>query len=166
MMRRTMSEIMVRRRSLAPERRGLSQARQGSFVMKRSIGIAALCAAAIGAAAGAAQQHTGDVAQGRELFAVCAPCHEIGRGAQHKTGPSLNGLFGRRAGQIDGYASSLPMTLAGMRGLVWTDETLDRYLQDPESVVRESDMPFIGLDDAAERAALRAYLRAASQAVE
>ena len=106
---------------------------------------------------------SGDVARGKAAFEICRPCHDVGRGAENRTGPHLNGLFGRRAGHVEGYASSLPMLLAGERGLVWDDETLARYLEDPQGLVPDSDMPLIGVFDATERADLIAFLHFASE---
>lgn len=118
-----------------------------------------LCAPALG-------QPTGDPERGRILFEGCNSCHDVGVGAVHKTGPHLNAMFGRPAGQIEGYPSSLPMTAAGLRGLIWDDETLAAYLQDPLGVVPNSRMPLIGVFDEQDRADIIAYLRIATSPEE
>lgn len=41
----------------------------------------------------------------------------------------------------------------------WSDEFLDRYLTAPRKMVPNTSMSFQGVDDAAERADLIAYLR-------
>ena len=105
---------------------------------------------------------SGDSEAGRILYQACRGCHEIGRRAKHKMGPHLNGLFGRIAGRVDGYRFSLPMIAAGIRGLVWEDDTLEVYLIDPQAFVPHTRMPHVGLPEAQDRADLIAYLRAAS----
>lgn len=106
--------------------------------------------------------YQGDPARGESAFAVCAPCHAVGLEATHHTGPSLNRLFGRRAGAAPGYASSMPMVYAGMNGLVWTDESLFAFLSDPQSVAPGNEMPLIGVFDPQTRADLIAYLHLAT----
>lgn len=101
-----------------------------------------------------------DADAGRTVFGQCRACHDVGAGARHKSGPHLNALFGRRAGDAPGYASSMPLVAAGLRGLVWTPETLAAFLEDPRSVTPGAAMPFIGIDDPADRANLIAYLMA------
>ncbi len=48
------------------------------------------------------------------------------------------------------------------RGLVWTEETLDGFLADPEAYLPGTWMSFVGLADPAERAAVIAYLNDAA----
>lgn len=47
---------------------------------------------------------------------------------------------------------------AGADGLVWTEETLDRYLADPLEAVPGTTMGPLGIKDAAERRAVIEYL--------
>lgn len=114
------------------------------------------------AAAALSPDEIARVEHGREAFEVCRPCHDIGGGAQNRTGPLLNDLFGRKAGHVEGYPSSMPMVFAGERGLVWTDETLMAYLDDPLKLVPGSEMPLIGVETAATAADLVAFLKVAS----
>ncbi|MEM9523182.1 MAG: c-type cytochrome [Pseudomonadota bacterium] len=104
----------------------------------------------------------GDVAAGEQLYRKCASCHALGKGAKHKVGPHLNAIFGRRAAGIAGFRYSGAMKRAGADGLVWTAETLDAYLENPESLVTGTRMSFRGLKGAEERAAVLAYLRQVS----
>jgi cytochrome c len=43
--------------------------------------------------------------------------------------------------------------------LSWTPQTLDAYLADPQKLVPGNHMPYSGMPDAQERAALIAYLQ-------
>src|SRR5260221_7871847 len=50
--------------------------------------------------------HAQDAASGEKIFAQCKACHQIGENAKNAVGPVLNGLFGRKAGMIEGYSYS------------------------------------------------------------
>lgn len=95
-----------------------------------------------------------DPVRGQRVFAICGECHSLAAGT-NKYGPSLHGLIGRRAGSVADFDYSDAMAQAG---LTWDDATLDKYLADPQAVVPGNRMPFDGLPDAHDRAALIAYL--------
>lgn len=116
--------------------------------------LVALCVA--GAALG---DSAGDATAGEKVFSKCKGCHEVGSGARDRIGPHLNGIFGSKAAQHDGYAYSKSMQRAGDDGLVWTEETLDAYLENPRALVSKTRMSFRGLKDAQDRADVLAYLR-------
>jgi len=69
-----------------------------------------------------------DVNHGMVVFmANCAACHSIAPD-QHKSGPSLAGVFGRTAGSLQGFEYS--STLA-KEDFEWNDATLFEYLTVP-----------------------------------
>lgn len=119
----------------------------------RSI-VGAALAAAVSTAAAAA-----DADRGATLFEDCAGCHEIGRGAAILVGPPLNGLFGRRAGTVEGFDYSEGLARAGAEGLTWTAETLHVYIENPYNLVSHTRMAYPGMADPADREDLLAYLR-------
>ncbi len=103
--------------------------------------------------------HVGDADRGKTIFRKCASCHAVGEGARNKVGPHLNGLFGRRAGSVEGARYSADMRRMGNDGLVWTSETLETYLENPRALVSKTRMSFRGLKDHADREDVLAYLR-------
>jgi cytochrome c len=91
----------------------------------------ALVASAILAAGNVPVRAAGDPAAGERVFnKVCIPCHSNEPGV-NKTGPSLFGVVGRKAGSAD---------FSRYKGLVgadfsWDPTLLDQYLQDPKAFV-------------------------------
>lgn len=113
------------------------------------------------AGAGAGAEEIGDPERGRDLFtAQCRTCHEVGEGARNRIGPHLNGLYGRRAGTLEGFRRYSPDIIRmGNDGLTWTLETLDPYLENPRLLVSGTRMSFRGMDNPADRSDVLAYLR-------
>lgn len=102
----------------------------------------------------------GDAARAeRELWQTCAGCHQIGEGAGNAIGPHLNGIFGRTAGSVEGFAYSEGLRRAGRDGLVWDIERLEAYLANPRIIVSRTNMAFPGFPDPQDRADMVAYLR-------
>ncbi len=97
---------------------------------------------------------TGTAAAGKAVFAQCRTCHVTDAGV-NKTGPSLNGIIGRAAGTVPGFAYSAANSGSG---ITWTKEKLFQYLEKPQRVVPKTKMIFAGLPDAQKRADLIAYL--------
>jgi cytochrome c len=91
---------------------------------------------------------------GRQVYAQCAACHSIDGSA--RTGPTLKGIFGRKAGMVVGFRYSRAMQRAN---IVWDDKSLDAYLDRPQQEVPGNTMPFAGIADAKQRADLVAYLQ-------
>ena len=87
-------------------------------------------------------------------FAQCKVCHSIEPG-QNNIGPSLAGMFGRKAGTVPGYSYTPEMK---DMGVTWTEANLDKYLTDPQAMVSDTTMALIPLSPA-DRAAIIAYLK-------
>ena len=118
--------------------------------------VVVLMAAACLAAAGMARAD-GDAARGEKKFEECAACHKIAPG-DDSVGPSLHGVFGRKAGTLTDFRYSPALKRSG---ITWTPQTLDTFLADPQKVVPANRMPYAGLAEASERADLIAYLQKA-----
>jgi cytochrome c2 len=100
----------------------------------------------------------GDAARGEQRFEECAACHKLEPGA-NDVGPSLNGLFNRKAAELADFRYSPALKRSG---IVWSAQTLDTFLADPQKVVPANRMPYAGMPDAAARADLIAYLQKAT----
>lgn len=94
---------------------------------------------------------------GNALFEKrCGGCHALDR---DKEGPRLAGVYGRRAGT----AGSFPYSAALQKsGIVWTNDTLERWLTDPAALVPDTDMTF-RVPRAEERKAIIGYLKKISR---
>jgi cytochrome c len=117
--------------------------------------MAALTAAAMLLAAAGAARAQGDAARGEKLFEQCHACHSIERGG-NEVGPTLFGVFERKAGELDDFRYSPALKRSG---LAWTAQTLDEFVADPQKKVPGNRMPYAGMPDARERADLIAYLQ-------
>jgi cytochrome c len=102
----------------------------------------------------AAAHADGDPARGEQRFVDCAACHAPQPGVAN-VGPSLQGVFGRKAGTLTDFRYSPALKRSG---ITWTPETLDIFLTDPQKAVPNNRMPYAGMPDAADRADLIAFL--------
>jgi cytochrome c len=116
--------------------------------------IPALALAALVLAAPSARAQ--DVAAGEKVYAQCRACHQIGPGAKNAVGPQLNGLFGRKAGTIEGYTYS-PANKDS--GLTWDEATFRDYIKDPRAKIPGTKMIYPGLKDEKRIEDLIAYMK-------
>lgn len=128
------------------------------------ISTAAACFIALGAANANA---AGDAAKGAKVFKKCKVCHSLAAG-KNGQGPTLHGVFGRKAGAVEGFKFSKAMIDSGV---VWSDETMDGYIENPKKYMPKNKMAFPGIKakkkasdakkakKAQQRADLIAYLR-------
>ncbi|MFV3076895.1 c-type cytochrome [Niveispirillum fermenti] len=97
--------------------------------------------------------------KGERLFLRCRTCHEVAEGRPNKVGPNLHGFFDKPAAQVSGFKYSQALRDSGV---VWDDEAMHVWLTHPTDLVPGTTMAFIGLPDKADRDALIAYLRKAT----
>jgi cytochrome c len=104
-------------------------------------------------------QAEGDAQEGAKAFRACAACHSLTPG-RHMTGPSLAGLWDRKAGTAAGFTRYSDALKSA--GVTWNGESLDPWLADPSAFIPGNRMTFPGIRDAKARADLIAYLQQAS----
>lgn len=120
--------------------------------MEKMTWVVGMCLAVVGAPA----LGQAPAPNGAALYkAKCGSCHSI---PANKIGPAHKGVFGRRAGLAAGYNYSTPLKSSN---ITWNDKTLDLWLQGPQKMVKGSKM-FLSVPNAAERAAIIAYLKSPS----
>ena len=101
----------------------------------------------------------GDAVRGEARFQECAACHRLDAGT-NEVGPSLHGVFSRKAGELADFRYSPAMRRSG---ITWTAETLEKYIADPQAFIPANRMPYAGMSNASDRADLIAYLQKATK---
>ncbi len=95
--------------------------------------------------------------QGRKRFsATCTVCHTVNDGDPSRVGPNLFGIVGKTAGASDDFAYSDAVANAE---IVWTEENLDAFIENPQTFLRGNRMAFAGERNAENRAAIIVYLK-------
>lgn len=91
----------------------------------------------------------------------CRTCHSVREG-DNRLGPSLHAIFGKKAGSSSGYAS-YSQALRNS-GIVWNEETLDKFIANPDSLIPGNNMkPYPGITDAEERKEIVNYLKSSAE---
>jgi cytochrome c len=95
---------------------------------------------------------SGDAERGAHVYEGCQDCHSLD---QNDVGPRHRGVFGRKAGSLPDFDYSPALKNAGF---VWDEQTLDKWLTDPQSF-RPGVRMFYHLADPKDRADVIAFLR-------
>ena len=104
------------------------------------------------------------VKEGEKVFKKCKACHRIGLDAKNGTGPHLNNIFGRVAGELRDYKKySKNIKKLGQEGLIWNNETLISFLENPKKYIKGTKMNFKGIKKSDELDALVEYLAASTK---
>ena len=123
----------------------------------RTAWVGAVAIAALGFTATATWAQ--DAENGQSVFRQCRACHQVGPGAKNLVGPQLNGVVGRKATTVEGFNYSEASKAASSKGLVWTEENLLAYLENPTGYMPGTKMAYAGLKDEADRKDVIAYLK-------
>ncbi|WP_137700883.1 c-type cytochrome [Marimonas lutisalis] len=98
----------------------------------------------------------------RQFMRKCSICHALEPGPSRKAGPSLHGLFGRRAGTLPGYTYSPTLLRAD---IVWDEATVDALFDEgPDHYIPGSKMPMQVIRKTSDRADLISFLKSATKA--
>ncbi|HEY1961604.1 MAG TPA: cytochrome c family protein [Rhizomicrobium sp.] len=96
-----------------------------------------------------------DAKNGQGVFTRCMACHTDKKGAPNGVGPNLFGVVGRKAGSMADFSYSPALKNSG---IVWTNQKLDAWIENPLKMVPGTRMAFAGISDPKQRADLIAYL--------
>ena len=102
----------------------------------------------------------GNPARGQRIFGACAACHSL-QPDQNMTGPSLAGMWNRKAGNLPSFSRYSPALKSA--NIVWNDKTLDEWIENPQHLVPGNQMTFAGIKEPQPRADLLAFLKQATQ---
>lgn len=120
------------------------------MIRSRSAALAALALVVVTSSASVARADDGPTVFNDN----CAVCHSTEPGVD-KLGPSLAGVVGRPSASLKEYPYSEAMQKAGV---TWTKLVLDKYLTNPQAMVKGTKMLFPGVKNAKDRKNLIDYL--------
>jgi len=125
--------------------------------MARSLASLKTAAACLAAVVLTAAANAGDAAKGADVFkSMCATCHTIEKGGPNGAlGPNLFGVSGRGAAAAANFGYSAAIKKSG---IVWTDDKLTAWVQNPQKIVPGSKMILIHTPSAAQADDVVAYV--------
>ena len=100
-----------------------------------------------------------DAAKGKKVYNKCKACHALKAG-KNKVGPTLHGLFGRKAATVPHFKYSKAMKASGV---TWDEESLRAYLKKPRKFIKGTRMAFAGIKKKKQMDDLVAYLKEATK---
>lgn len=102
-----------------------------------------------------------EMSNGERQFArKCSICHSLTPDGERRAGPTLHGVFGRKAGTLPGYFYSDTLQDSD---IIWNDETINALFDEgPDHYIPGSKMPMQRITQAQDRDDLIAFLRRAT----
>ncbi|WP_171098527.1 c-type cytochrome [Ruegeria sp. HKCCD7255] len=98
----------------------------------------------------------------RQFARKCSICHSLTPDNQRRAGPTLHGIFGRRAGTLPGYFYS---DILQDSDIIWDEITIDALFDEgPDHYIPGSKMPMQRITEAQDRVDLIEFLRQATGA--
>lgn len=98
---------------------------------------------------------SGDPAKGKRLYLQCRACHSLKKGEPHKIGPNLYNFYGKQAGSQERFNYSSELLDSQ---ILWDYDNLDRWLENPQALIPENKMVYVGMRNLKDREDLIAYL--------
>ncbi|MBO9412795.1 MULTISPECIES: c-type cytochrome [unclassified Ruegeria] len=96
----------------------------------------------------------------RQFARKCSICHSLTPDGQRRAGPTLHGVFGRKAGTLPGYFYSDTLQDSD---IIWNDETINALFDEgPDHYIPGSKMPMQRITQPSDRDDLVAFLRRAT----
>ncbi|MGH1412557.1 MAG: c-type cytochrome [Pelagimonas sp.] len=93
----------------------------------------------------------------RQFMRKCSICHALEEGPSRKAGPTMHGIFGRRAGTVPGYSYS---DILDGSDIIWDETTIDALFdQGPDHYIPGSKMPMQVIAKPQDRADLITFLK-------
>ena len=100
------------------------------------------------------------IRKGRSQFLHCNSCHVVDADAPppfgDSLGPHLENIVGRPSASVAGFEYTEELQALN---IVWDEQTLDEWLQQPQALVPGLCEPFMGMARPEHRKALIAYLK-------
>jgi cytochrome c len=116
----------------------------------------ALTSALVGVASAQMTLPAAKPPSGEETFKrQCATCHTVNAADPQRQGPTLAGVFGRKAGSVAGFHYSAGFAKADWS---WDEGRLDTWLTNPQAMIPGAIMPYRQAK-ADVRAAIIGYLK-------
>lgn len=130
------------------------------LMIARSIVAVAVLGSIIGSSLGTARAQMALPAaappSGETLFKrQCAACHTANTADAQRQGPTMAGIFGRKAGTVTGFRYSPGFAAADWS---WDEQQLDQWLVNPQAMIPGAIMPYKQAKPEI-RAAIVAYLK-------
>ena len=103
-----------------------------------------------------------DISNGERQFArKCSVCHTLKADGKRRAGPSLFGVFGRRAGGLEGYPYSPALQKSD---IIWNAATINRlFAEGPDKVTPGTKMPIQRMKNEQDLKDLVSFLQSATQ---
>lgn len=97
----------------------------------------------------------------RQFMRKCSICHTLGPDSERRAGPTLYNLFGRPAGDIEGYPYS---PILADSDVIWSEDTVDALFDiGPDHFIPGSKMPMQRITAQSDRDDLIAFLKDATR---
>ncbi|WP_208349299.1 c-type cytochrome [Pseudaestuariivita rosea] len=97
----------------------------------------------------------------RQFARKCSICHTLTPGSARRAGPTLHGVFGRKAGTVSDYSYSPTLTNSD---IIWDKTTIDALFDEgPDHYIPGSKMPMQRITQQQDRDDLIAFLKRATE---